>query len=212
MPDPVTVVCVRVGDLYGVEYVTRLRAMVARNLSLPHRFDCFSDENLSTLNDMGDIECQPAEDLPGWWAKLGLFRPDLPIEGPFLYLDLDVLVVRSLDQFFEPWCDFATIKQRKRIKSPKTVPMYNSSAMYFAHAGVRSKVWSGFNPRRHMHEFRGDQDWLGHICPHEATFPTWWFAPVGPERPGPQTKVVLCNDVPNHVAGEFWPWVKDAWG
>ena len=35
---PYSVLCMKWGDRYGSEYVNRLFAMVARNLTLPHRF------------------------------------------------------------------------------------------------------------------------------------------------------------------------------
>ena len=37
------VACVRTGKRYGVEYVARLKAGVARHLTMPHRFMCLTD-------------------------------------------------------------------------------------------------------------------------------------------------------------------------
>jgi hypothetical protein len=86
-----TVACVlRSGGIYDAEWVRKLRDGVAGNLTLPHRFFCMSDV---------DVPCEHApllNDWPGWWSKIELFRYGLFV-GPVLYLDLDTVVVGSLD-------------------------------------------------------------------------------------------------------------------
>ena len=42
--NPVLVMCMKWGKAYGPEYVNRLRNGVARHLSYPHRFICFTDD------------------------------------------------------------------------------------------------------------------------------------------------------------------------
>jgi hypothetical protein len=57
---------------------------------LPHRFVCLSDV---------EVPCERiplATRWPGWWAKLELFTPG-HFAGRVLYLDLDTVVVGSLD-------------------------------------------------------------------------------------------------------------------
>lgn len=81
------------GTKYVPRYVYTLRSAVARNLSQPHRFVCMTDRP----NEIPGIETvPPATDYPGWWQKVGLFTPGL-IDGPALYLDLDVVIVGELD-------------------------------------------------------------------------------------------------------------------
>lgn len=86
-----TVACVlRSGGRYDAEWVRKLRDGVARNLTLPHRFVCLSDV---------DVPCERIpliEDWRGWWSKISLFRYGLFV-GPILYLDLDSVIVGSLD-------------------------------------------------------------------------------------------------------------------
>jgi hypothetical protein len=81
----------RSGGIYTPEWVRKLRDGVARNLSLPHRFVCLSDV---------DVPCDRlplVNGWPGWWSKLEAFRYGLFV-GPVLYLDLDTVVVGSLDR------------------------------------------------------------------------------------------------------------------
>lgn len=85
----ITVWSVLNGTKYADEDVYILRDMVARNLSLPHRFRCLSDREIP------GVDCFiPDEQWPGWWAKLLLFRY---ATGQCLYLDLDCVVTGPLD-------------------------------------------------------------------------------------------------------------------
>lgn len=89
----ITIACVlRSGGIYTPEWVAKLQRGVARHLSMSHRFVCLSDVDLPAT-----IERIPlVNDWPGWWAKLELFRPGL-FDGTVMYLDLDTVVVGSLD-------------------------------------------------------------------------------------------------------------------
>lgn len=90
-----TVACVlKSGGIYNAEWVRKLRDGVAKHLTLPYRFVCLSDV---------DVPCERiplANDWPGWWSKINLFRPDL-FDGPTIYFDLDTVIVGSLDAIAE---------------------------------------------------------------------------------------------------------------
>ncbi len=102
---PVNVICMKWGTKYGPEYVNVLKRMVSRNLSIPHRFVCFTDRTDGI--DAG-IECLPLPDcrVPNRpeiqaWRKISLFTSPLGnLTGPTLFLDLDVALTGSLDPFF----------------------------------------------------------------------------------------------------------------
>ncbi|NCY02867.1 MAG: glycosyl transferase [Planctomycetia bacterium] len=100
----VNIITLKWGTRYGPEFVNRLRGAVARHLRLEHRFVCFTDD--PTGLDSGIVTHPiPPLDLPDDkartpWRKIGLFSDELPIRGPSLFLDLDLLVVGSIDCFF----------------------------------------------------------------------------------------------------------------
>ena len=101
----VNVICMKWGMLYPPVYVNNLRNMVRRNLSLEHRFVCFTDD---AEGIDADIQVEPLTQLeypPGperCWNKVGIFaRPLADLSGPALCLDLDVVIVDSIDCFFE---------------------------------------------------------------------------------------------------------------
>ena len=111
------VVCMKWGTRYGPEWVNRLAAMVRRNTTWNIRFVCFTDDPIGIRPD---IECHPMPvvefdpKLGRHWPKLGLFQKNLGgLEGMTLYLDLDVVVIGSLDPFFAYPGRFCMVREWK---------------------------------------------------------------------------------------------------
>lgn len=102
------IICINWGTKYGAPFINRLYAMVARNITPPFTFTCFTDnrEGLRPeilLEDLPplDIEKMPVK-TKGIWPKARLWGPTLGnLSGPVLFLDLDLVIVGSLDAFFE---------------------------------------------------------------------------------------------------------------
>ncbi len=82
------VVCVyRTGGDYGREDVKRMKSMVAKHLTVPYEFCCLS-------NDEEIADMPLCTDYDRWWCKVELFR----IKGPVLYFDLDVTILKNIDE------------------------------------------------------------------------------------------------------------------
>ena len=95
------VICMKWGTKFGAEYVNNLYYMVEKNLTIPHRFVCFTD-NAEGLDD--GIEARPLPELNDdglpekAWKKLGLFTEKLAdLEGTALFLDLDIVIRENID-------------------------------------------------------------------------------------------------------------------
>ena len=104
---PRQVICINWGAKYGPPFINRLYAMVARNLTPPFRFVCFCDDSSGIRKE---VETFPLPGLDfevpvmerGIWPKCRLWNERLgDLEGPVLFLDLDLVVTGSLDCFFE---------------------------------------------------------------------------------------------------------------
>ena len=218
-----TVVCLwikrRCGEPYTVAYVERLRNMVARHLSLPHRFVCMTDTPERLPAGIDRVPVKRFRTLLPWWLKLKLFSDAMGWSGRLLYLDLDVVVVGSLDEiatFPRPFAllpDMAPNFPRSR-KAPwlKVVHRYNSSVMVLD-AGTRPELWSDWNGFV-GYRLRSDQDWIGERCPDEATFPAEWFERLKPHTAppfDPCLKVLLAIKLKNARAEALLPWVRDYW-
>lgn len=75
---------------YDATWVEKLKQGVERNLTIPHRFICFSDS---------DVPCNRIPLLDGdhgFWSKMQMFQPGL-LSGPVLYLDLDTVICQNID-------------------------------------------------------------------------------------------------------------------
>jgi len=139
-----TVACVRTGTKYGPEYVDRLRAMVERNLKVPHRFVCLTDQrDLPQGVERFDVS---GFKLPGWWSKMLLFDPDVRGDdtGGLIYFDLDTVIVGDITPLAKIESDFAICANFTRANNVKTWPCrYGSCVMTFA-PGFGGDVFEAF--------------------------------------------------------------------
>ena len=101
------VLCMKWGTRYGPEYVNVMYGMISRNLSGPFRLVCFTED---TNGIRPEVECLPLPELgvevpkeaPGKWPKQALWARDLfGLQGIALFLDLDSVIVDSIDPYFD---------------------------------------------------------------------------------------------------------------
>jgi len=95
-------------DPFGVDYVDRLYRGVKRNLSMPFRFVCITDERPLAFDKGVKILHL---DVPDWqWnlKKMFLYKPNNGLWGRVLAFDLDVVITGSLDDIARYQGDFAT--------------------------------------------------------------------------------------------------------
>jgi len=64
------------------------------------RIICFWDKASSYYN-LGNIELVPLKnEWPRWWSRMILYSPEMEQYRPFLYVDLDTVIVQSLENLF----------------------------------------------------------------------------------------------------------------
>ena len=105
--DGVTVVCMKWGKAFPTDYVRVLYHGVKRNLSGDFDFVCLSDD-LEPICDgvrmvpIPELKLAKEKWAQGFWPKLTVFKPGLfPAGRMVLFLDLDVMILSSLDPFVE---------------------------------------------------------------------------------------------------------------
>jgi hypothetical protein len=86
------------GTAFGPDWVNRLFAGVRRHLSIPHRFICFTDDARHLHPEIEAFPLPevrvPVGETDLRWRKLAVFQQPLyDLEGPALFLDLDVVMV-----------------------------------------------------------------------------------------------------------------------
>lgn len=210
------IICMKWGTRYGADYVNILAGMVRRHITIPHRFVCFT-ENAEGIRP--DVEIRPLPEMEldaklpeRGWRKLTVFQETLAdLTGRALFLDLDVVILGSLDDFFTPPGEFRIVKD---WNLPGTV-IGNSSVFRFEigkHPDILSHYLTRGDEVRAQH--RNEQAYLSHAM-HEKgilqywdaqwcrsfkthcmrTFPLGYFLPA--KHPGPETKVVIFHGKPN---------------
>ncbi|MER8792389.1 hypothetical protein NKH71_31995 [Mesorhizobium sp. M0983] len=145
-----TVACVlRSGGEFEPRHVVRLLDQV--NAHLPGaKFHCFSDV------DVQGVEVIPLQhEWPGFWAKMELFRPELPDD--WLFFDLDTSIVGSL-------ADMAAVEGPVILNECYWPGGVASGIMAIPHS-IKAAVWEAFTaaPADHIQRFAigGDQAFLG---------------------------------------------------
>ncbi|WP_289105821.1 hypothetical protein [uncultured Halomonas sp.] len=146
-----SIVCVlRSGGEYGTQHVQWL----ARQVDM---LQCLSDVPVPRVPH---ILLQ--HDWPGWWAKLELFRPDLP--GDLLYLDLDTVVLGELGPLIDAAGGNTT------MLSDFYWPDRPASGLMYIAQRDKAAVWNEWirDPEEHMRQppgrgTIGDQAFIGRV-------------------------------------------------
>lgn len=202
---------------YEPLHVAIWRDMIRRNLTVPHRLACVTNEKLGiegleTIAPPADFEDVR---IPTWPAhrpqclrRISMFRRDAgEIFGEeILCTDLDLVVGASLDPLFDGTADFRM--------AHGTAPgrPYNGSLLYLR-AGARPQVYESFTPAGAAEAGRrftgSDQAWIAHcLGPDEAT----WGEADGvvfhgaPRRAGSERRIMFFpgNAKPWHTTANPW--------
>lgn len=101
------VLCMKWGTVYPADVVNRLYGMARRNISGDLRFICFTEDPTDVRDEveclpLPELGCEIPPDVPGKWPKQALWGRDLfGLQGVALFIDLDSVIVDSLDPYFE---------------------------------------------------------------------------------------------------------------
>ena len=174
------VICMKWGTKYGPEYVNRLYAMVRRHLSGDFRFVCLTDDRQGIRPE---VECFPIPaldlDVPAGtpdraWKKLTTFSADLyGLHGTALFLDVDVVIVGSVDDFFEEPGEFLIIRDYRRPWQARRIT--GNSSVYRFELGAHPDVLAYF--KSHLNEvqsrFRNEQAYLSDFLHRQGKLRYW---------------------------------------
>lgn len=164
IPAPLPVVCMAIGDLYGLAdtYITRMFEMLKRHCPVPFHLVCYTDQPRTAPRDVEFRDCSGWHELErdGMRAttrKLGLFNPDYVEFDEYLYLDLTLVIRRSMDALIR--CAFSQ-PQDLIVVEDWHHGGYNSSVMRIRPAPLRF-IYDAFVAGESF-PFRvpGDQDFI----------------------------------------------------
>jgi hypothetical protein len=225
---PQTVVCMKWGTRYGVDYVNRLSSMLHRNTARPLRLICFTDDPKG-VEDRVETTPLPAINIPvrvQWlpWRKLSLWQyPLLDLEGDVLFTDLDVVITGSIDDFF----DFAPGHYCVAQNWTEPGSRVGNTTIYRFPAGKMAFIYNDFvaEPEAILAKHRIEQQYISAVATDMVFWPKEWCLSfkhsllprwplnflIPPKLPA-GTKLVAFTGKPDpdEAADGRWP-VDQAW-
>lgn len=224
-----TVVCMKWGARYPADFGNRLWSMVKRNTRRPTRLVCYTDD---THGLDREIEAHPLPPIripdrvsrkP--WRKVSLWAPTLPgLEGDVLFLDLDLVVTGSLDEFFDysPHSTFCVIENWTQMGSG-----IGNTSVYRFRVGAHSYIYERFEREadRVLAEFSNSQTYISRTVREKTFWPRPWcesfkhtllppwplnFFKVTPLPPEAKVVAFTGKPDPDEARDGHWeaPWYK----
>lgn len=175
------IICIKWGTKFGPEYVNRLRGMIARNITPPFRLVCFTDDRAGLHPDIAvrplpDFDYTAPTNTLGKWPKSRLWGDLGDITGTVLFLDLDVVIVGNLDDFFT----FGDPDDTVLATNPQSVKPFEKlgqTSVYRMRVGKLAPLQDIFraDPQAIADEYRFEQRFVTRRAPGGVRFwPRGW--------------------------------------
>lgn len=243
----VNVICIKWGTLYSSSYVNNLYNSVKKQLSQAFRFVCFTDD-ADGIDPAVDVQPLPSITLPEKyaytpWRKLSVLRNGVAnLQGPTLFLDLDILITGPLDCFFDyhpgKFCIIHNWVQKTQFLKKK--PDVGNSSVFRFEAGQSGFIYDQFILQMDwvLENFHPEQVYFTHAMDEKYYWPDAWVRSFKrhavPPFPlnllkAPQLpidcKVLAFHGEPNppealkgfqskkiHRTTKAAPWIAEFWG
>lgn len=182
MLDPLPVVCLATGDLYGRadQYINRMYSMLRRHCPCPFTLHCFSDrprrvDRAIQIRSCAEWKPAPHPQPHATTAKLNLFNAEFVPFAEFFYLDLTLVIRRDMSSFLE-----------RAFGAPEDLvvvnewyyPCYNSCAMRIRRGALQSIYDDYASGTIYPQHNPGDQDFIhAHIAARGLQHRVALFAP-----------------------------------
>lgn len=155
------IITVKHGTKYNADYVNRMYNMISRNVTLPHKFYCFTED--PTDLDPG-IKVMPLPTdiaITGWWFKTYIFKKGLFEPGTTnFFTDLDMVILSNIDDMltYRPG-KFVGMRNLHRVLRPNVRDL--GSCLMRWPADQFYTMWEDIrkNPRR-IDKYNGDQEYI----------------------------------------------------
>lgn len=176
------ILCLKWGDRYDANYVNILHRSVRRNLSIPHRFYCCTD-NPERLDPEINIIAFPENPgiKRGWpdiLVKLMVLQDGFgQLQGPTLFLDLDIVITGPIDEFFAyrpgEFCIIHNwVNWRKKLLGRR--PAVGNSSIFRFEAGKSQYAYEVFLAEMERAEDRSQFNTEQAFLTYAMGNPQWW--------------------------------------
>ncbi|MBZ7921657.1 hypothetical protein LAC81_07665 [Ensifer adhaerens] len=205
MTEPVPVFLLKWGTKYCAADVNRLTRSIRRHADRSVNILLFTDDPAG-VDGVNVFRLPADENLIGWWWKVWLFSAGIP----FLYLDLDCVVVGDITSLHRPDRSLTILKDPWQAG-------FNSSVM--STDGSLTRIWQSFKVSNAMKEMHGDQDWITEQVPDAALYQDGLCRSFKAEmqefdRPPADCRLVYFHGKPKPLDALMRgaSWIRDEWG
>lgn len=154
--DPITVFLVLKtgGDIYNSRYVNATANNIRANLTYPHELVCITDSYHGITSV--DRLIKMRHDYPKWWGKIELFRDDVTKNSHCLFIDLDTVATKNIDNFCRLQGDFFGLRDFYTITTLQT------GIMKWEVGEQSLSIYNKFvNTDFSKYINKGDHEWVG---------------------------------------------------
>jgi len=137
--------------------------LLSRNIQKQHsdvHIYCLYDK-ISSIITIDTVKFLPMPfDWIKWWSKLNLFAPPLKYLRPFLYFDLDTIILDNIEDIIPTALQADSFIALKDWYKPHT---FNSSMLWIPFANKKiDLIWNTWvqNSELNMKSYRGDQEFM----------------------------------------------------
>lgn len=142
------------------------------NSKVIHNIYCLTDAITEEKNLVGlTLLPLPNSEWPKWWSKINMFSPELKELRPFLYLDLDTIVLGSLDQLFPPK-ESEFVNKFIALRDFYRPNELASGLMYVPDTNLMDLIYSEYLIS--SLRFRGDQDFISYVIKKHSGEVVFW--------------------------------------
>lgn len=224
-----TVICAKWGTRYPSAYVNCLWSMIQRNTKRDTRLVCYTDNATGIHPDVATYP-MPTAPLPRrranqTWRKVSLWQTHLQgISGSVLFVDLDVVITGSIDEFFDfkPEATFCVAENWSQMGSK-----IGNTSVYRFQVGAHAYIYEALraDPEGITIRFPNSQTFISRTAKNMEFWPAGWcvsfkhtLMPTWPlnfvmaAKLPPSTKIVCFTGKPDpdEARDGRWPapWYK----
>lgn len=200
----INIITLKHGTKYNAMYVNNMYNMIKRNITLPFRFYCVTDDHTDLKREITVVKLPEDDDIKGWWWKPYLFNTGLFKEGTNFYIDLDMVIINNIDDFmtYKPG-KFLGLRNYLYLREGHEGHRSLASGIMRWENGMYNMVWTRLTrDKRLINNFDGDQDYIwayhkDHIdfFPDEYTMSYKWDH-IKDHKITDKTKVIVFHGEP----------------
>lgn len=182
----------RSGPEWIPQYVINFKKGLDRHLTIPYRFVCLSDIEITGIDTIPLIGLDT-----GYWCKMQMFRPELSFNSNCLYFDLDTIVKGDIDEIVNQ----ITTEKFVMLQDPWKPTQSGSGIMWwngdysFLWEEYTTKPQSAWHKLYNEHPRFGDQgfiiDRVEHTRFQDIVKNPNWFGKFGKAESVKDTKIII---------------------